>query len=120
MAGVEWLLEIFGCPEETLRTRASLEFLFQTIIAEMNLKPIGDAVWHQFPETGGITGFWLLQESHLAIHSFPEFRSACLNVFCCLERRPIEWRSTLSRVLGAKEVRVQEYQRVYQKGEQPD
>ncbi len=115
MAGIEWLLEIFGCPAEALRSQEALANLFQAIVSEMNLKPVGHSVWHPFPDTGGITGFWLLQESHLAIHTFPEFQSACLNVFCCSERPPIEWESVLSRVLGAKEIRMREYLRVYQK-----
>ncbi|HSR12939.1 MAG TPA: S-adenosylmethionine decarboxylase [Thermodesulfobacteriota bacterium] len=115
MAGVEWLLEIFECPEAVLRNRGSLERLFRTIISRMNLKPIGDAVWHHFPDTGGITGFWLLKESHLAVHSFPEFGSACLNVFCCVERPSIDWQAVLSETLAAGEIRVREYPRVYKK-----
>lgn len=115
MAGIEWLLEIYGCPEEILRNREPLIGLFQKIISAMKLKPLGDWVWYQFPETGGFTGFWLLQESHLAIHTFPEFQSACLNVFCCFERPAVEWESILSEKLGAREVRVREFLRVYQK-----
>jgi len=115
VAGIEWLLEIYGCPEKTLRSRESLIGLFQKIISAMGLKPLGDSTWHQFPETGGLTGFWLLQESHLAIHTFPEFQSACLNVFCCSERPAIEWGSILSENLGSKEVRIREYLRVYKK-----
>ena len=115
MAGIEWLLEIYGCPEETLRNREILARVFQIIIEKMNLKALGDCVWHQFPGTGGMTGFWLLRESHLAIHTFPEFQSACLNVFCCSERPPLEWETILSKELGAREVRVQEYLRVYRK-----
>ena len=115
MAGIEWLLEVYGCPEETLRSRETLTRLFQTILVKMDLKPLGDCIWHRFPDTGGMTGFWLLQESHLAIHTFPEFQSACLNVFCCTERPPLEWKSVLSQELNAKEVRVREYLRVYRK-----
>jgi len=115
LAGVEWLLEVYGCPQASLRDREILTRLFQSIIARMNLKPLGDCIWHQFPHTGGMTGFWLLQESHLAIHTFPEFQSACLNVFCCSQRPAIEWESILTATLGAEEVRVQEYLRVYQK-----
>ena len=115
MAGIEWLLEIYGCPENALCDQETLTNLFLTIVSRMNLKPVGDSIWHQFPDTGGMTGFWLLQESHLAIHTFPEFQSACLNVFCCTERPPLEWESILSKTLGAKEVRIQKYRRVYQK-----
>jgi S-adenosylmethionine decarboxylase len=115
LAGIEWLLEVYGCPEETLRSRECLTGVFQKIVSALKLKPLGDSIWHQFPETGGLTGFWLLQESHLAIHTFPEFQSACLNVFCCSERPAIEWESILSEKMGAREVRVQEYLRVYKK-----
>jgi len=115
LAGIEWLLEIFGCREESLRSHETLAQLFQAIVSEMGLKPVGLPVWHQFPATGGITGFWLLQESHVAIHTFPEYQSACLNVFCCSERPGMDWESILSRLLGATEIRVREHWRVYQK-----
>lgn len=115
MAGVEWLLETYECPERTLCDQEVLSDLFRTIVAGMGLKPVGESVWHRFPGAGGMTGFWLLQESHLAIHTFPEFRSACLNVFCCTERPPLDWESVLGGILKAQEVRVREYLRVYHK-----
>ena len=52
----------------------------------MDLHPLGKTSWHQFPNTGGITGVSLLTESHLACHTFPEYGSLCLNVFCCRPR----------------------------------
>jgi len=115
LAGIEWLLEVFGCPEAALRNQGTLANLFQAIVSEMKLKPVGNPVWHKFPDTGGITGFWLLQESHLAIHTFPEFQSACLNVFCCSERQPIDWKAKISDLLGATEIRIREYLRIYHK-----
>ncbi len=113
MAGIEWLIEVFGCSEAALRQTESLDHLFTAIVSEMKLKPVGDCVWHQFPETGGITGFWLLKESHLAIHTFPEYQSACLNVFCCTERQSAQWELRMVEWLGATEIRVREYLRVY-------
>ncbi len=113
MAGIEWLLEIFGCRAESLRSQETLADLFQNIVSKMNLKPVGNPVWHRFPATGGITGFWLLQESHIAIHTFPEYQSACLNVFCCSERPPMDWELLLFRLLRTTEIRVREHWRVY-------
>ena len=115
MAGIEWLIEIFGCPEAALRSQETLNRLFQAIVSEMKLKSVGNSLWHQFPDTGGITGFWLLQESHLAIHTFPEFHSACLNVFCCTERKSIDWRTKMAELLGAREIHIRQYLRVYRK-----
>jgi len=83
VSGIEWLVEAFGCVESRLRDPAPLADLFAEIVAEMGLKPLGEPVWHRFPSPGGVTGVWLLSESHLTVHSFPEFGSLCLNVFCC-------------------------------------
>lgn len=115
MGGIEWLVEAFGCEADVLRSQKDLTGLFRAILSDMKLQPVGQPVWHQFPKTGGITGFWLLQESHLAIHTFPEFQSACLNVFCCRERRAIDWKEKLADLLGAKEVQYREYERIYRK-----
>jgi S-adenosylmethionine decarboxylase len=115
MIGIEWLIEAFGCADALLRDQAQLAVLFESIVDRMELKPVGKTVWHRFPDSGGMTGVWLLQESHLAIHTFPEYRSACINIFCCTPRAGLDWQSTLSRTLGATDTQVREYQRVYQR-----
>ena len=120
LGGIEWLVEAFGCQPEALKSLAKLRELFQLIVSTMQLRPIGDPVWHQFPGTGGITGIWLLQESHLTVHSFPEFSSICLNVFCCRPRPALDWKLSLSTLLGASEIEIREYSRCYDKpGERP-
>jgi len=113
MTGVEWLIESFGCAESRLQDAEALAELFNEIVSSMKLHPITDPVWHRFPEKGGITGVWLLQESHLAVHTFPEYGSACLNVFCCTPRLPIAWADLLETRLGARETRVRECRRAY-------
>jgi len=114
--GIEWLVEAFGCSKELLQSRTGLANLFQSIVSDMQLRPVGRSVWHQFPGAEGITGVWLLQESHLAIHTFPEFNSACLNLFCCSQRISLDWNSRLRQLLGATKVRVQECRRDYVPG----
>jgi S-adenosylmethionine decarboxylase len=115
LGGVEWLVEAFGCRSEALQDLIELRGLFQEIIVEMHLKPIGEPVWHQFTGPGGVTGIWLLQESHLTIHSFPEFSSACMNVFCCRPRPAIDWKASLSSRLGATDIEVRQYFRCYER-----
>ena len=113
MTGIEWMIEAFGCSAATLCDKSALRGLFDVIVAEMNLRPVGEPVWHQFPGTGGVTGVWLLQESHLALHSFPEHNSLCLNLFCCRQRPPMPWEARLGGLLGSSRVAVREFPRNY-------
>jgi S-adenosylmethionine decarboxylase len=113
MTGIEWLIEAFGCADARLRDRLQLSELFETIISRMELRPVGKPVWHVFPDNGGVTGIWLLQESHLAIHTFPEYYSACINVFSCMPRVPLDWPQFFFNSLGATDVRVRECERSY-------
>src|SRR5260370_33024279 len=81
MSGLEWVVEAFGCSSSSLRDTVVLEDLFNNIIREMNLRPVGETQWHQFPGTGGITALCLPAESHLACHPLPEHASRFLNLF---------------------------------------
>ena len=65
LGGAEWLVDAEGCGEEPLRSVRSLNELFNRIVADLELHPIGEPVWHVFPGSGGLTGLLLLQESHL-------------------------------------------------------
>lgn len=42
--------------------------------------------FHQFGGGGGVSGVVLLSESHITIHTWPEFRYAALDVFLCGDR----------------------------------
>ncbi|MBI2901031.1 MAG: S-adenosylmethionine decarboxylase [Planctomycetes bacterium] len=109
--GIEWIVDATGCPPAHLRDRDRLERLFERIVEELDLHPVGRPAWHRFPDAGGLTGFWMLQESHLAVHTFPEFGSLCVNLFCCRPRRAWEWEARLAQWLGARRVSVRSFER---------
>src|SRR5260370_1859296 len=114
MSGLEWVVEAFGCSSQSLRDTAVLEDLFNNIIREMKLRPVGETRWHQFPGTGGITGLCLLAESHLACHTFPEHGSSCLNHFCCLPRAEWDFETVLRQLFDADSVAVRRLPRPYE------
>ena len=115
--GVEWIVEAFGCDVACLTSRDALAALVGDVVASLALRPVAPAAWHQFPAPGGITGMVLLAESHLALHTFPEFGSLTLNLFCCAPREEWGWESGLARHVGAREVRVRKVERRYADGE---
>lgn len=113
MNGVEWIVDAQGCSAESLRNLELLGALFQEIICDLDLRTIGSTHWHQFPGTGGITALCLLSESHLTCHTFPEYGSLCLNLFCCTPRREWSFRSRLATMFSAESVHVRAVRREY-------
>ncbi|HZJ66195.1 MAG TPA: S-adenosylmethionine decarboxylase [Kofleriaceae bacterium] len=108
--GIEWLVDAHGCVPAKLRDRAAVTGLLDRIVAAMDLHVLSTAV-HVFPGAGGITALYLLAESHLTIHTFPETGTATLNAYCCTPRDPPPWRALLAEQLGAREVIATEHAR---------
>jgi len=113
MSGVEWIIECYGCNPSCLRDLERLRVFFERVVEGMSLNPVEPTVWYQFPGTGGITGLCLLAESHLACHTFPEFASLCVNVFCCRPRPDWDFEACLKAEFGAASVRVRRIEREY-------
>ena len=102
-----------GCDPARLTSPGALAALFDEIVTDLDLHVVGTPVFHKFPEAGGVTGFAILAESHLSIHTFPEHGSLCLNLFCCRPRPELDWAALLGRHVGAGEVEVRRAEREY-------
>lgn len=104
--GTEWLVDAEGCSAELLRDIEAVRSVCEEVIAELDLRVVGEPIWHQFPQPGGVTGLYLLSESHLACHTFPETGLATFNLYCCRPRPRFAWEMRLRALLGASRVTV--------------
>ena len=111
--GTEWIVDAFGCAPDRLRDRARLVALLDAVVASLGLTVIGAPHVHVFPGPGGVTALYVLSESHLACHTFPEFGSACLDLFTCHPVRPWPFKEGICRALSAREVRIRSLRRRY-------
>lgn len=118
-AGTITIVDAFGCDADALRSRETLAALFAALVKELDLHPLHAPTWHVFPGVdgrdgggpGGITGFVMLRESHLACHTFPETGVATIDLHCCRARPAWPWSARLAQILGAQDVRVRTLER---------
>jgi S-adenosylmethionine decarboxylase len=111
LVGTEWLIDAAGCSPDALRDPTALRSLCERILADLELRVIGVGHWHQFPPPGGLTGLYLLTESHLACHTYPEHGLATFNLHCCQARPRWCWETALQETLAASTVIVREVSR---------
>jgi S-adenosylmethionine decarboxylase len=115
-AGVEWLIEADGCTHEALQSAATLRALLDDVVRRLSLNVVGTPLWHTFPGHAGVTGMYLLSESHLTVHTYPELDLVTLNLYACRPRPEYPWSTELGVRLGATRVRVRCISRALEPG----
>ena len=105
--GVEYLVDVYGCDPALLRSSERLEAIVTRLIHDVGVRAIRGPLWQVFPAPGGITGLWLLAESHLAVHTYPETQFAAISLYCCGARRDWPWETRLRAWFEADRVDVQ-------------
>jgi S-adenosylmethionine decarboxylase len=104
--GHAWIVDAFGCDPALLKSAEAPGAVFAACVADLGLTPVAAPVWHAFPDPGGVTGFLLLSESHLSVHTFPESGFAAFDLYCCRSRADWPWQERLAALLGARGVVV--------------
>lgn len=61
---------------------------------------------HIFPGTSGLTGIFLLAESHASFHTWPEYHLMCLDIFSCGAMEPQKVLDRLAAALPFVDVEV--------------
>ncbi len=63
---------------------------------------------HHFEPNGGVSGVAVLAESHISIHTWPEYGYAALDVFMCGNAEPQACTPILQQAFHAERIEVQE------------
>ena len=79
--GRHLLLELQICNEEVLDDLNFLKDCLNEAAVQSGATVVGESFYHFSPY--GVSGVVNIAESHIAIHTWPEYRYAALDVFTC-------------------------------------
>lgn len=75
------LAEFYGCPGDIISDLDQIKQAMVTAALKAGAE-VKETVFHQFSPQG-VSGVVVISESHLAIHTWPEFGYAAVDVFTC-------------------------------------
>ncbi|MCE3607500.1 adenosylmethionine decarboxylase [Massilia sp. P8910] len=86
-AGIHLLADFHGIDPALLTTTADIDALLRAGAAAAGAR-ILHSHFHSFGEALGVTGVVLLAESHISIHTWPEYGFAAADIFMCGDAQP--------------------------------
>ncbi|WP_277352333.1 adenosylmethionine decarboxylase [Methermicoccus shengliensis] len=81
IVGKHIIAELYGVPKELIAKEEGVRQIVEEVIDEAGLTKVG-SVYKQF-NPHGVTGIVLISESHVSIHTWPEYELVNLDVFTC-------------------------------------
>ena len=103
-------MELKNCNKEMLNDLGSIKGTMLTAASEAGATVLGES-FHRF-NPHGISGVVILAESHLFIHTWPEYGYAAADIFTCGDSvQPEKAAKVLISKLGAKNHSIVELQR---------
>ena len=84
--GTHLILDLNGCSQNL----SNIEHIKQTLITAATTAgaTVLQVNAHYFEPQGGVSGVALLSESHISIHTWPEFSYAAIDIFLCSNLDP--------------------------------
>jgi S-adenosylmethionine decarboxylase proenzyme len=108
--GKHLLLELKGCEKEVLNDISFLKGALLAAAGEAGATVLGES-FHKF-NPHGVSGVVMIAESHLVIHTWPEYGYAAADIFTCGDSvQPEKAAEILVRKLGSNNHSVIEMQR---------
>ncbi len=107
--GQHWLIEGYHCDARLLSDPKAMETILKKT-AEIMGATIVTSTFHHFSPLG-VSGVVVIQESHLTIHTWPEYAYAAVDIFTCGEIDMEAGVTYLKKALAAEELKIIKIQR---------
>ena len=79
--GFQTTIDFYGCDTDKINSKEFIEEVLVEAAKKMNLTVVKTTI-HSFSPIG-VSGVIVIQESHLAIHTWPEYNYVALDFFTC-------------------------------------
>ena len=110
MLGKHTLADIYDIENDCLDDIEQIKDIILESCKESNLHVV-EFTFHKF-EPYGLSGIFVLKESHIAIHTWPEYKFASVDVFTCgTMANPTEACNKIVNKLQSKNVVIKEFDR---------
>ena len=115
--GPQLVLDLYGCNKEKLADQKFIYRLLDGLPTHIGMTKIADPhlIYYEGQEgsfdKGGLSGFVLIAESHIAIHTFVEQEHAFIDIFSCKDFDIEKAEKLLTEQLEAKKVEKQVFSR---------
>ena len=81
--GKHIIAELYGVPSDLISKEEKVREIMEKVINEAKIEVVG-SLYKQF-NPHGVTGIVLISESHISIHTWPEYGLVNLDIFTCGE-----------------------------------
>ena len=99
--------DLEGCNRVKLNDLPYIRETLREATYKMNARIVGETFHHFSPQ--GVTGVVAITESHIAIHTWPEYGCATVDIFTCgIEQNPHPANDYITERLEARNVKTEE------------
>ena len=108
--GYQTLIELYGCPADLIDDPELVKKILLDLTEVVHLTVVNSLIHHFSPI--GVSGVIVIEESHIAIHTWPEFNYVAIDFFTCNQQYDIrEGIEYLREHFKAEKVEVKEVRR---------
>ncbi len=101
--------DVYHCNAESISFVTTVQTVLNAIVEELQLSKVNES-FKQF-EPIGVTGFILLEESHVSIHTWPEHQFAAVDIFSCKPFDAKKIQELLMKSFGSDKVVIKQIER---------